>query len=202
MKNDTKCHPDENKGLKMLKRVQHDIIKNERITRHSLSHPKGCDYKGFTLIELMIVVAIIGILIAVVIPKFAGMKQKALEGATRGNLGIIRSNVEVYRGENMNIPPTLLSAADLNSSTPSSTIHPDCTNFWKGNETQFPQNESVSPKSRDVYNYRAAGAFIDDNVGTAILSFPPGGWFYRNNDGSVFVDSVLLDTKGESFSVW
>ena len=161
---------------------------------------------GFTLIELMIVVAIIGLLTAVVIPKFAGMKRKAEEGATRGNLGIIRSNVEVYRGENMNMPPTFLSAVvAIDNASPN--IHANVLNFWKGNETQFPQNESVVPKSRDLYNYRytGAGAFIDDNVGTKILLIPAAnrrGWLYRNNEGSVFVNSVLLDTKGEPFSSW
>ena len=155
---------------------------------------------GFTLIELMIVVAIIGLLAAVIIPKFASMKQRAAEGATRGALGTIRSNVEVYRGENINTPPVFLSAAALNSA--SSNIHSDVLNFWKGNDAQFPQNESVEPKSRDLYNYTAAGTFIDDNVGTKILTTTPRGWIYRNNEGSVFVNSVLPDVRGEPFSVW
>ena len=42
--------------------------------------------KGFTLVELMIVVAIIGVLAAVAIPKFADMLEKSREGATKGNL--------------------------------------------------------------------------------------------------------------------
>ena len=39
--------------------------------------------KRFTLIELMIVVAIIGILAAIAIPKFAQMLEKSREGATK-----------------------------------------------------------------------------------------------------------------------
>lgn len=160
---------------------------------------------GFTLIELMIVVAIIGLLTAIIVPKFASMKQKAAEGATRGALGIIRSNVEVYRGENINTPPDLLSEAALNAASPN--IRSYVLNFWKGSETQFPQNESVEPKSRDLYNYSftGAGSFIDDNIGTKINSIAAAnrkGWLYRNNEGAVFVNSVLTDLKGEPFSSW
>lgn len=55
--------------------------------------------KGFTLIELMIVVAIIGILSAIAIPKFADLIRKSNEGSTKGNLGALRSAVSIYYGE-------------------------------------------------------------------------------------------------------
>ena len=61
--------------------------------------------KGFTLIELMIVVAIIGILAAIAIPKFAQMLEKSREGATKGNLGAIRSAVSIYYGDKEGVWP-------------------------------------------------------------------------------------------------
>ena len=51
---------------------------------------------GFTLIELMIVVAIIGILSAVAIPKFAELIRKSQEGSLKGNLGAMRSALSIY----------------------------------------------------------------------------------------------------------
>jgi prepilin-type N-terminal cleavage/methylation domain-containing protein len=62
--------------------------------------------KGFTLIELMIVVAIIGILAAIAIPKFADLINKSKEGATKGALSSVRGALQVYYGDNEGLFPT------------------------------------------------------------------------------------------------
>ena len=55
--------------------------------------------KGFTLVELMIVVAIIGILAAIAIPNFLAFRLKAKTSEAKSNLGAIRSTEVAYFAE-------------------------------------------------------------------------------------------------------
>ena len=55
---------------------------------------------GFTLIEILIVVVILGILAAVVIPQFTNAADDASVSSARTQLQTMRSQIELYRAQN------------------------------------------------------------------------------------------------------
>ncbi|MGJ7044582.1 competence type IV pilus major pilin ComGC [Thermoanaerobacterium thermosulfurigenes] len=64
------------------------------------------DEKGFTLIELIVVIAILGILAAIAVPRVTTSLSNAKASANKASLKIIQDAVERYYVENNNTYPT------------------------------------------------------------------------------------------------
>ncbi len=89
--------------------------------------------KGFTLVEILIVVVILGILAAIVIPQFTNASTEAKESNLKSNLQTVRAQLELYKLRNNDTPPadettfvSLMTTPDVNGMTylPSIPVNP------------------------------------------------------------------------------
>ncbi len=138
--------------------------------------------RGFTLIELMIVVAIIGILAAIAIPKFAELIRKSSEGASRGNLGAIRSAMSIYYGDMEGQYPSDSAALTLSGKYMTSIPVSKTPNYHADTASMFQGSQ--------------AGGFQD--LGGWIYDSAPGDQSY----GSIWVDCTHTDTKGLAWTTY
>ncbi len=69
--------------------------------------------KGFTLIELMVVIAIIGILSGVIIASLGSSRARARDGKRVSDIGQIQLALELYYEQNRKYPTTISTDTDL-----------------------------------------------------------------------------------------
>ncbi|XZE54708.1 type II secretion system protein [Planctomycetaceae bacterium SH139] len=123
--------------------------------------------RAFTLIEMVVVVLILGIVAAVAVPRMFNTADSAGENATRQQLALLRTSIELYRSTNGAYPPGTDFATELQP-------------FLRG---PFPAPQLGAVRGLN-------GVLIDANGDTAVeaaAATPPAGngWVYKPANGDI-----------------
>ncbi len=105
---------------------------------------------GFTLVEILIVVIILGILAAIVIPQFTNASQDARRNSLTSQLQTIRSQLELYKMQHKDKPPTSLGTGtddwqELTSQTDADQAAYDAGTSTTGPFGPYLQQPPVNP---------------------------------------------------------
>ena len=127
--------------------------------------------RGFTLVEILVVVVILGILAAIVIPKYSEASSEAKFSNLCTNLHILRSQIELYKSQHNNTPPTFANfVAQMTGQT-------DITGAV-GND--------YGPYMRKIPINQFNGLNALDNTGT--IGDNIGAWEYDETTGAINAD--------------
>ena len=130
-------------------------------------------HKGFTLIELVVVVMILGILAAVAAPKLLGTSSAAADNGIKQTLAIVRNAIEIYAAENGGELP---AQGSIDEAAFKTAIAP----YLRGAFPICP----VAGKTNKVKMTATAGAIAGEAGNSQEES-----WYYNSADGQFIVNS-------------
>lgn len=145
--------------------------------------------RGFTMIELLIVISIIAILAAAIIPNFIGFDTEARVSATKSNLDTLRTRITLYRAKEGMYPSSL---DDLLNRT------------YVDAGVQKPYLQKMP--SEIISNKRGANQTHAQRSDEPLTN--EGGWIYKTDEAEVIInldqplDRAWGDYAGQKPNEW
>ena len=155
-------------------------------------HNRARNQKGFTLVELLIVVIILGILAAVVIPQFNTAASESKEAALASNLATIRQAIEMYKVQHNDVFPTAAIETELTTKTNISGGTTGTLLYGPYLRNSFPKNPVDSANSTLIGTSTTAGALPAGDGGSQ--------WFYNTADGAFFANTSGSGPSGTAYT--
>jgi general secretion pathway protein G len=151
--------------------------------------------RGFTLVEILIVVIILGILAAIVIPQFTNASQDARKNSLTSQLQTLRSQVELYKLQHLDENPPGLDTAGLRDGATAWAeflvkTDADHTVNVNGKFGPYLQTMPLNPISEhDAADSGDVFVVTADVAGGGASGAGSAGWVYNMNNGKLWATS-------------
>ena len=145
--------------------------------------------RGFTLVEILIVVIILGILAAIVIPQFTSASQDARKNSLTSQLQTLRSQIELYKLQHLDQLPTGLVA-----STPvwDQMVNKTNASGTTGTTTAYPFGPYLQSAPTNPLNGQNAMLVVttDQTMGAAVTGGTNKAFIINSANGKVWGTSA------------
>ena len=145
--------------------------------------------KGFTLVEILIVVIILGILAAIVIPQFSSASNDARESALTSDLQTLRSQLELYNIQHQDHYP------NVQSTDSGATWVADTGNFTVRMTGQTDQYGDITGTAfgpyMQMFPTNQFNGFNTVRVGGAAAGAGTDGWHFDTTTGRLSPDDSV-----------
>ncbi|MFH1797724.1 MAG: type II secretion system protein [Candidatus Omnitrophota bacterium] len=159
------------------------------ITRAGMWRKAFAGTKGFTLLELLIVISIMAILAATMIPNFIGFDSEARLSASKTNLNVLRMRVSLFRSKESRYPERLEELLEVT---------------YNDLGIERPYLDKLPPE----FISSKRGANNIENITSKDWLTSDGGWAYYTDKAKVVInwdaplDSKWADAEGEVPREW
>jgi len=165
---------------------------------------------GFSLVELVIVIVIIGVIAAIAIPRVTQAGKGAGESALASNLSLLRSAIELYAAEHDGVYPGMNSAGSFGDPlspeafkaqlTMYSNPSGDCSATKKPTHQLGPYLAKDIPpltvgenKNSNTVDVKSDGTALTPNVSGGF------GWIYDCESGEIIANSEFTSASGKPY---
>ncbi len=161
--------------------------------------------RGFTLVEILVVVVLLGILAGVVLPLIAGSAISAKESALALDLQMLRRFVLIYKGQHLEVAPGYPNGSTAQAPTEQAFVDQMTLSTNDNGQTAAVGTPGFN---RGPYMMRIPVNSLNDKDTVQILGdaedFPAGGddshgWIYKPATSEVRSDSTGSDDAGKSY---
>jgi len=156
---------------------------------------------GFTLVELLIVVAILGILGAMVVPRFSDAARQSRQSVLKESLRTMRGQVKLYNAQHDQRPPGYPPGNTSNATA--ATFEQQMTNRTnKAGEVGTSNMHNLGPYLRHIPENPINGMSTVRVInGDAFPTEPAGthGWIYQPDMLRIAPDSTGTDEQGTRY---
>ena len=160
--------------------------------------------KGFTLVELLVVIIIIGILAAIALPNFLSQNAKAKQGEAKQNISAINRVQTAFRTENAsfaaNFDTLAIGSLVGTTGTASTTNYSYILNGSTDTTTIVAQSKDTSIKSYTGGNIRYTNTASQSTVGTAVCETLQPGTDVATAPTFAVATGVVTTTCGGAFT--